>query len=42
MMLLSSVKDFFDGLSRGLGLFLFERNDMTQRTTAPRLVRNDS
>lgn len=42
MTLLSNVKDFFDGLSRGLGLFVFERNDMTQRTTAPRLVRDDS
>ena len=42
MTLLSTVRDFFDGLTRGFGLFLFERNDMTQRTTAPRLVRTDS
>ena len=42
MTLISTFKDFIDGLSRGFGLFLFERNDMAQRTTAPGLVRNDS
>ena len=37
MNMISTLKDFFDGLSRGFGLFLFERNEHVQRTVAPGL-----
>ena len=36
MIIVDTFKDFLDGLSRGLGLFLSERNNMVEHTTAPR------
>lgn len=40
MNLISTIKDFFDGLSRGLGMFLFERNEHVQHSVAPGLYRD--
>ena len=41
MTLISTMKEFFDGLSRGVGLFLFERNEHVQHTVAPGLHRDE-
>ncbi len=38
MNIVDSVRDFLDGLTRGLGLFLNERNDLVEQATAPRRV----
>lgn len=35
MILFNAVRDFADGLSRGLTLFFMERNDYTERTVRP-------
>lgn len=35
MIILSAVRDFADGLSRGLSLFFTERNDYTARSMLP-------
>jgi hypothetical protein len=35
MIVLSAMRDFADGLSRGLGLFLTERQDTTARGINP-------
>jgi hypothetical protein len=35
MIVFSAMRDFADGLTRGLSLFLTERNDMTARTFSP-------
>ena len=41
MSLLSSMRDFADGLSRGFGLFFTERHDFVGQATAPGLVRRN-
>lgn len=35
MIILSTMRDFADGLTRGLGLFLTERQDTTARGVNP-------
>ena len=35
MFLFSAMRDFADGLTRGLSLFLTERQDMTVRVLSP-------
>ena len=35
MIILNALRDFADGLSRGLSLFFTERNDFTERATMP-------
>ena len=35
MIIFSAMRDFADGLTRGLSLFLTERQDMTARALAP-------
>ncbi len=35
MIVLSAMRDFADGLTRGLSLFLTERQDTTARTLSP-------
>jgi hypothetical protein len=35
MIILSAVRDFADGLSRGFALFFTERNDFAIRSTLP-------
>jgi hypothetical protein len=35
MIVLSAMRDFADGLSRGLSLFFTERQDTTARTLSP-------
>jgi hypothetical protein len=35
MIVLSAMRDFADGLTRGLALFLTERQDVTARTLSP-------
>ncbi len=34
-MIMSAMRDFADGLTRGFSLFLTERQDVTVRTLAP-------
>lgn len=41
MNMISTIKDFLDGLSRGLGLFVFERNGHAHLGVAPGLYRNE-
>ena len=41
MNMISTMKDFLDGLSRGLGLFVFERSGHAHRSVAPGLYRNE-
>lgn len=36
MTFVDTFRDFFDGLTRGLGLFLRERNDMAELAATPR------
>jgi len=36
MLIVDMFRDFFDGLTRGLGLFLRERNDMAELAASPR------
>lgn len=35
MLVFSAMRDFADGLTRGLSLFLTERQDVTARTLSP-------
>lgn len=35
MTMFNAIRDFADGLTRGLSLFVTERNDFTVRTTTP-------
>jgi hypothetical protein len=35
MIIISAMRDFADGLTRGLSLFFTERNDYTARTMMP-------
>ncbi len=35
MIIITALRDFADGLSRGLSLFFTERNDFTERTLMP-------
>jgi len=35
MIILNALRDFADGLSRGLSIFFSERNDHTERTVMP-------
>lgn len=35
MIIFNALRDFADGLSRGLSLFITERNDYTERTMTP-------
>lgn len=37
--MITALKDFFDGISRGFGLFLSERNEHVARTVTPGLRR---
>lgn len=39
MIVLSAMRDFADGLTRGLGLFLTERQDTTARGINPTPLR---
>jgi hypothetical protein len=36
MTIVDTIRDFCDGLTRGLGLFLRERNDMAEMAASPR------
>ena len=36
MTFVDMIRDFCDGLTRGLGLFLRERNDMVELAASPR------
>jgi hypothetical protein len=36
MTFVDTIRDFCDGLTRGLGLFLRERNDMVELAASPR------
>ena len=38
MIILNALRDFADGLSRGLSLYFTERNDFTERALSPRLM----
>lgn len=38
-MFITALRDFADGLSRGLGLFFTTRNDFTEKTLDPRYKR---
>lgn len=42
MFVFSAMRDLADGLTRGLGLFLTERQDTTARGIAPTPVRRGS
>ena len=35
MSLFNALRDLADGVSRGLGLFITERNDFTEKVTTP-------
>ncbi len=37
--MITAIKDLFDGISRGFGLFLTERNEHVSRTVTPGLHR---
>ena len=37
--MITALKDFVDGLSRGFGLFITQRNDHASRSVAPGLHR---
>jgi hypothetical protein len=39
MIIVTALRDFADGLSRGLGLFFTTRNDFTEKTLDPRYKR---
>jgi hypothetical protein len=39
MIIFSAMRDFADGLTRGLSLFLTERQDTTARTLSPYVSR---
>ncbi len=38
MTIVDTVRDFLDGLTRGVALFLRERNDLTEQSIDPRGV----
>lgn len=38
MTIVDTVRDFLDGLARGIGLFLRERNDLLEQRVDPRAV----
>jgi hypothetical protein len=37
MFIITALRDFANGLSRGLGLYFTERNDFTERAVMPAL-----
>ena len=36
MIVFNALRDFADGLTRGMSLFITQRNDFTARTLSPR------
>lgn len=42
MIVFSAMRDFADGLTRGLSLFLTERQDVTARGVAPAVAKRRS
>jgi hypothetical protein len=41
MLIIAALRDFAEGLTRGLGLYLTERNSFTEMTLTPRIPPRD-
>lgn len=41
MLIINALKDFAEGLSRGIGLYFTERNSFTETALTPRLHRRE-